>query len=214
MTYTLTVTVNPTSVAQINAARQFVTVVQSVQSYVASMPMSSMLSSTFATTPSLEVAWLAFSPFPSNTITWSPAYSLYATLAAPVNGVVIQPVATQPAQQRLTYPFLNNGFGAPVSADMDGYFVQNLQGSMTFGLALTATVNAVAQAVAPINSSTVLNNQTGWFTPQTSVAVFLSTTSANGTAFYQFGTPTFYSMSKNTVSLTYQASNSTFVEGT
>jgi hypothetical protein len=213
MSYTLTISIDSQSVQQIVAAGQYVTVAQSVQSYVQSAPFAKA----FATVPgpALAIAWLTFSPYPTNTITWSPPYSLYASSAGLVNGVAIQPVATQSASESLSYPFQKFVFGTPSAIDSPGYFVRNLQGSaMTFGLALAATLNQVSQPLKPINASTVLNNQIAWFTPAASVAVFLSTISTSGTVFYQFGEPVYYALSGGSVSLQYQASNSTFVQTT
>lgn len=210
MSYTLTISIDPTSVQQIVAAGQYVTLVQAVQPYVQSSMFAAFASAAGAP---LAIAWLTFSPYPVNTVTWAPSYLLYASQAAPGNGQPMQPLATQSAAASMLYPFQANTFGAPAPQSGGGYFVQNLQGtSMTFGLALAATVNQQPQSAAPINTSTVLNNEIGWFTPLASVAVFLSTIATNGTPFYLLGAPTFYAMSGGSVSLQYQAATSSFVQ--
>jgi len=208
----LTISIDSTSVQQIVAAGQYVTVLQSVQSYV-----QSAFATAFATTAGqpLAIAWLTFRPFPTTVITWPPNYALYASPAAPASGVQVRPAAAQNASEFQSYPFQNNTFGTPASTSTAGYSVHNLQGrAMTFGLALSATINQEPLPVTPINASTLLNNQVGQFTPAAAVAVFLSTISSSGTAFAPFGEPVYYAVRNGSVSLQYQASNSTFVPTT
>lgn len=217
MTYTLNITIDPTSVAHIQAAQQYVTIVQSVQTY-AQTAFSGIYASVAA--PTLATAWLSIGAMQNTTLTWSPAdYQLYATPAAPANGVILQLNATTDAIQSQVYPYQSNLFGNPTAVSDAGYFVKNLQADTssptTFGMAVAATLDGMPQKPAAITAITALQNEIVWLQPSASVAVFLSSISTGGTVFHCFGDPVYYAMSgTGTVNLTFNASNSTFIPTT
>jgi hypothetical protein len=212
MNYSLTIAIDATDQQAIVAAGQFVTIVQfvtpSVQSTAALTGPRLRLTTT--TSPAIAVAWATFSPFTSNTVTWTDSYELYASMSPSQAGTVIGLNAQQASPtQGYMYPFAQNAFGQPTSGSGPGYLVQNAQGmAMTFGLATVATVNSVSLAASALNATTVLNQEVASFQPTSSVGVLLSTIALPNTVFTLIGSMYMVPMTTGTGTVTY--ANGTF----
>jgi len=172
--YQINITIDSAGVQAINAAGQFVTFVKSI-------------TSSPAETGNLPVAWLSFSPFMSNSVTWQESYYLYATTTVITSGATIQETSQTPApaQEGPIYTFAQGIFTPGAQGSALTYNMLNSQGStLTFGLAQMATVNG-NNATAPLNAVTILNNENASFTPIETISIFLSSFNNNGTVISQ-----------------------------
>ncbi len=162
------------SVDKIISARQSVTLTKTVNSFAS-----------FAADPiSTAVAWQVFQPIENNTVSWIESYSLYATTVPLNNGNVLtlDAVTAAPAIPGFIYTFSGGPLqGAPGKDGMFNLSNEMGSGSYSFGLAQSATVNNQPTPLAPLNATPMLFNQTAQFTPPTTVAIFLSTCTSNGT---------------------------------
>lgn len=130
----------------------------------------------------LIVAWLAFAPLQTNTVTWNEQYYCFATATPLTMGEVIKmnSQSAAPMQPGAIYTFANGQFSShPASGS--AYVVYNaMAGGYGFGLAQQATVNG-APAFAPTSAVPVLSNEAAYFTPADQISIFLSSASNNGT---------------------------------
>lgn len=130
----------------------------------------------------LMVAWLAFEPFEKNTITWSEQYYCFATTTALKMSEVLEmnSKSAAPIQPGSMYVFAQGQFSAhPGSAGT--YIICNaMTGEYGLGLAQQATVNG-ASGFAPFCVEPVLSNEAAYFPPTSSISIFLSSASSNGT---------------------------------
>lgn len=177
MPLTLTITLDATAVATINAAGQSITLAQSVTAMALS-------GSELAASTLLPLAWLVFSPLESNTITWSADYELYATTTPLFMGNVVAlnsiSVFAPGVAPGTVYTFAAGVFKAQTGTGTS-YMVSNqAQGSFSFGLTATATVNSTP-STGPLNALPLLFAEEGFFAPPASVLIFLSSATANGT---------------------------------
>lgn len=184
MTFSLTITLDQTAVSNINAAGQAITLAQSVTAIAESAADGiSSRDSTAAT----AIAWLAFSPFEKNTVSWGGDLGLYATTTPLDPGSVLainsHTAEQNPIQLGFVYTFANNVFTSAAGTG-DAYVVDNQesqqQGAFSFGLLSTATVNS-SPSTGPLDALPMLSNQDGFFYPPTAVYIFLSSASQNGT---------------------------------
>ena len=168
MDFSLTLNFNPENLELINGASQKVALAKP------------------AGGSSVEVIWLAFDPFESNTVTWEENYWIYAsTCSTAVTGEQItklSEVQPGPAVDGAYYPFSNNAtFGDYVStADVDvGTYaaINNMSWdkypTLTFGLAQSAMINDKLADRKPLSASTVLATQEIKMTPFTDVYIWL-----------------------------------------
>lgn len=125
------------------------------------------------------VAWVAFVPFPNNTVGWSDSYALYASNTFVQSKAIISQLSNTPASPGLKYPFNDGLFGSGTrdsSLPPNTYEALNQMSAfptLTFGLAQGVQVNGTAQPNNPINAQIVPLNQTAEFTPLDKITVFL-----------------------------------------
>ena len=134
----------------------------------------------------VEVIWLAFDAFESNTVEWSEDYWIYAsTVSTATPGALItklSEVQPGPAVAGSTYTYSNGAtFGAPMKnpeVGKDSFSAVNDMDyskypSLTFGLSQSAQINQKLQDRKPISASSVLATQSIQITPYTEVYVWL-----------------------------------------
>lgn len=118
----------------------------------------------------IQVVWLAFNPYQNNVVQWNDTFQLYASQTPLVAGSTLTPVATvSQALARHLYPFSNGMFGPPQSASLPQGQVEvqnaaNNGGSLTFGLAQSASINGTpSTAFSPVSAQLVPTGQAGFF---------------------------------------------------
>lgn len=164
--YKLNINILSTNVREINMAMQKITLVKSVGKG--------------AGTP---VAWVTFSPFETNIITWETEYGVYASSTTVQNGAQIQRTSlVGTAVTGTLNPFEEGTFRSPISGGKaNAYSIVNKFGKQfTFGLTQTVHVNGEQFAGSPLNAVTALNQQTAIFEPVEKVAIFLEAQFNNG----------------------------------
>lgn len=203
--YQLNFSIPAASVAQINAANQFVTLVKSVNNGQGSS--------------TLPVAWVSFSPLTVDTVTWIENYSVYASSTQLQAGATIVMSSTQAAQTGMLYTFENGVFTGGPGGVSNIFEVSNqntLSGSFNFGLAQQATINGVV-TTAPLNSIAVLYNEDVTFTPIETISVFLSGYQNNGVVMSSVTSQACVvelTSAAPSASLSFNASNNTFYQNT
>jgi hypothetical protein len=124
------------------------------------------------------LAWLAFSPYQSNTVEWQDQYSVYTSQTSIQSGATISQVANQTAVSRTAYLFNDNVFSAtaPHSTLGNGtYEVVNQSSKMlTFGLAQGASLNGSTLGSNAVFAASVLPGQWLDMTPSETLNVFLA----------------------------------------
>lgn len=131
----------------------------------------------------LIVAWLAFTPSQTNTVSWDEQYYCFATATPLAMGEVIEmnSQSAAPMQPGAVYSFANGQFASSYPGYGNAYVVYNaMADTYGFGLAQQATVND-APAFAPTSVVPVLSNEAAYFTPADQISIFLSSASNNGT---------------------------------
>ncbi|HYI11359.1 MAG TPA: hypothetical protein VEK57_20050 [Thermoanaerobaculia bacterium] len=172
--FQININIDSTGVKQINDNAQYITFVKNVTSN----PLS---------TGNLQVAWLAFSPFKLNQVSWTQDYSIYATTTQIQAGAQIVMTSQTDAFAQLgpIYQFAQGIFTTGPQGSANTFNTQNNWGtSLTFGLAQQATVNGAA-VMAPLNAVRIGNAQQGSFTPIETISLYLSSFSNNGTVISQ-----------------------------
>jgi hypothetical protein len=183
LSFTINIAINDEGLKNIYGADQSVTLVKSVQSFV-DLEAEPGLATQFP----VIVAWQAFQPGEQNSVTWTGSYFLCAT-TTPLeeNSVIaIGSVTSAAAVPGWTYTLAQGQLaGSPGTGS--GFIVSNQtpEGSFSFCMAQSATVNGVASALAPLNAAPVLYNEQAFFTPEETVSIFLSSCSSNGTVIPQ-----------------------------
>ena len=130
------------------------------------------------------VAWQAFAPFQSNTVTWTDDFYCFVTATPLVMNAVIEMNTKSDAPMDIGYVYVF-AQGQLVKQQQAGsahsYVVSNATPteSFSFGLAQAAVVNNVS-TLAPICVVPVLYNESAYFTPTTVIATFLSNAKAAG----------------------------------
>jgi hypothetical protein len=212
MTYTLTINIDNPGLTQIASAGEYVTIMQLVTPYAQSTTASSVRVSDVAAIPT-AVAWVAFTPFNSNTVTWSDSYAIFASNGAPAVGsaITMNSQTSGAAQLGWTYT-LQSGRFTGQSGSGSGYIVANQQtgtsGGIYFGLATQPTINNTPQGLLPMNAFYVAYNQNGWFLPTQQISIFVSTCQTSGSAIPVLGGGTLIDFS-NTSSATVQFDDAT-----
>lgn len=124
-----------------------------------------------------SVAWVSFSPYPSNSVAWDDSYAVFTSKITLQSGATITRVADIQAAPQNAYGFKNNVFGitTPYTALGPGQYEAVNQSGMTsvLGLAQDVTVNGLQHELAPIFAATVLPGQWLDMTPYDTVSVFL-----------------------------------------
>lgn len=168
MNYEINISIDSQGLKQIYGAGQSVTLVKSIVSNPASAN---------------TIAWLSFAPLQENQITWMVDYYIYGTTTVLQSGATITMTSQTdtPVQAGWTYSFAQGMFTGASGAGTSFNVANNTSGgNFNFGLAQQAMINNV-KTIAPLNAAAVLYNQTGSFTPQEIVSIFLSSYSNNGT---------------------------------
>jgi hypothetical protein len=190
MQYEIDISIDSNGLKTIAAASQSVTIAKTVTYYASTLcnvtsdnaPSASTEESTASATSPTSVAWLAFSPFESNTITWQDSYYIFASTASLKVGssVTVNSETLSPVQTNITYILSNGTFTIGPSVSDTAFYAANQQGNeMKLGLAQKATVNGTT-VNSPLNAIPVLFNECVQFTPQESIYIFLSSANANG----------------------------------
>jgi hypothetical protein len=158
--FTLTVLFTATDTQSINAAGLKVTLVKgSHPSPTQSTPL-----------------WLQFSPFETNTLTWTDTYGVYASPDPVQQETPITASSTVfVAESGVVYPFSNHVFEAPQGTiDPAYYAAHNLSGeTLTFGLLQQAVVNDLLIAPAPVSAQSCPDQAVASFMPTDTISVFL-----------------------------------------
>jgi hypothetical protein len=129
------------------------------------------------------VAWQAFAPLQTNTVSWTDDIYCFATTTPLVMSAVIgiNAKSDAPMEVGYVYEFTQGQFVKQQACGQCSYMVGNAMplGSFAFGLAQVATVNSVT-ALAPFCAAPVLYNERAYFNPTAAIATFLSTARAAG----------------------------------
>jgi hypothetical protein len=174
-TYQLSIGFTDAGLDTLQAAKQQVTMVKSVNSSAGS-------------SGSNPVIWVSFKPMNANTVTWDEEYSVYASTTNIVNGAQIITNSSIAASSGNAYTFLPAGhFGASNSNLSDteygvinnSSFAVNGIPMITSGLYQTAVVNGTPKS-SPLNATPVPFGDTATFTPIEKVQVFVSSYQNNG----------------------------------
>jgi len=134
---------------------------------------------------STTVAWLAFSPFNSNDVTWTESYYIYSTTSSLTAGTTLRQASEtdDPAILGHLYELSGNVFADQGSQSIyAGQYAatnQNGQNNLAFGLSQDALVNG-ADVLAPICAIPVRNTNTATFVPSQNLSVYMSDTIDNG----------------------------------
>lgn len=171
----MAINIDSAGLSKIYAADQSVTLTRAVgQSVVANVAASG---------GGTTVAWQAFAPLQSNTVSWTDQYYCFATTAPLVIGAVItmNSQCATPMQAGPVYQFTEGQF-VQQPATGSSYVIANgaPSGSFAFGLAQTATINSVA-VLSPLNAKAVLYNEAIYLSPTDLIAIFLSSATKGGT---------------------------------
>lgn len=166
-TYTLNLSISPSDLATISGAGENIIVAKPVTNA--------------SGTP--NVAWLSVQPLENNQITWVENYAIYASTTSIESGAAIFQSSTTPfpAEDGVCYDFGTNGvFGGPTtgpqSVPLGSYSTLNdftSSPAMTFGLTQSATANGGLISLSPLNAQSVPELQQVFFTPLTTVWVWL-----------------------------------------
>lgn len=169
--YELTIRLNPEDTHTINAAKQKIVIVKEVAVNSDSDSDAS------------KVAWLSFSPFENNVITWQTQYGIYAsTIEIQAGAKILKSSSVNPASSGVIYPFETGAFDTPYGdAGQNNYGIENKYDTLfTFGMAQSATVNGSLFDAHPLNAITVLSQEQAIFTPIEKLSIFLNAKFNNG----------------------------------
>lgn len=170
----MAINIDNAGLSKIYAADQSVTLARAVGQAVVS---------DVAAGGSVAVAWQAFVPLQSNTVSWTDEYCCYATTTPLVIGTVItmNSQCAMPMQAGPIYEFTKGQFVQQPAKGIS-YVIANAasSGSYAFGLAQTATINNVS-ALSPLCAKPVLYNEAIYLNPTDLIAIFLSSASKGGT---------------------------------
>jgi hypothetical protein len=136
------------------------------------------------------VAWISFQPQQQNIITWTEQYAVYCSTTNLQAGAQIVTSSTSNANGGCSYTINSSGFfnpGASGATDTNSYEIINQDPLLmvngvemvTAGLVQAAAVNG-SSITAPMCATTILYNQSGFFTPIETIQVFTSNYSNNG----------------------------------
>lgn len=173
--FTLKLSIDPESLKIIKAAQQRIILAKPVDG------------------ASPNVAWVAFDPFQSNTVTWNEEFNIYASTTEIQNGAEILKMSdtTYPAQDAAYYSFDPSatfsgpftGTGAPPRGSYR--VINNMPSSeyrsLTMGLQQKARVNGRDTVATPVNAATVPATNKATFTPLTTVFAWLQASLVSAT---------------------------------
>ena len=166
--YTLEILLDPSYVEEIVAAGQNIVISKQV-------------------TPSgAPLAWLSFSPYQSNVVTWEDSYAVYTSQTLLQSGATIAQLASRAAVPHTAYSFQKNVFNvaAPMNPSLgpESYEIINASGrTLTFGLAQQASLNGADLGSNAVFAATLLPGQWLDMTPFENLNVFLYQSSGNAT---------------------------------
>jgi hypothetical protein len=167
---------------------------------------------------STTVAWLAFSPFNSNDVTWTESYYIYSTTSSLTAGTMLKQASEtdDPAILGHWYALSGNVFAdegsQSIYAGQYAAINENGQNNLSFGLSQDALVNG-ADVLAPICAIPVLNTNVATFVPSQNLSVYMSNTINNGVVVSSVSsTATTVSLTTqhNKGTLTYDSTNNQF----
>jgi hypothetical protein len=128
-----------------------------------------------------DVAWVAFNPFESNSVTWMDEYGIYASTVQVINGAQVNKISDIEAAEEEAVTFQDSGiFSAPVqdsSLTSGQYKAINQYDTLsllTFGMEQGVAVNGQSQPAQPINAVSVPKTDNVVFTPFEKVIAFLA----------------------------------------
>ena len=128
---------------------------------------------------SIDVAWISFSPFEINEVSWEETYGLYASTSDISGKARISKASYTEASEKQSYVFENGIFQPPVTdASLQGntYEIANNvseKAMLTFGLAQNIIANGVNYEGHPINAVQVMAHESATFTPHEKIRVFM-----------------------------------------
>jgi len=136
----------------------------------------------------VDVAWITFSPFEINDVSWSEEYGLYASCSDVTGQAVIQKSSyVANASEQQLYLFTNGTFNlasTDLSLGENTYEVKNGMPTttkmLTFGLAQDVTANGINYAGKPINAVPVMYNESATFTPHERIKIFMQSNLDDG----------------------------------
>ena len=138
--------------------------------------------------PGLPVAWVSFSPYEVNQLTWEVPVGIYAATELQHGYGTLQQVSTTeyPADTGDLYVFSDNVFNKPVpnGGDDGTFYVQNHNGGgLNFGLTQTCMLNGgvLGDGPAPLSVTQVGNGEAATFQIESNIWVYLSSVTNNGT---------------------------------
>ncbi|KQW02825.1 hypothetical protein [Rhizobacter sp. Root1221] len=132
------------------------------------------------------IAWVTFSPFLTNSVTWEDEYTLYASNTAIEGNATIEMMSQTAAAETQRLIFSSGSFqGAQPGVTLPGDTYGVLNGdtgvpALTFGLAQQANVSGNAVPSSPINAQLVPMQQNAAFTPLDVIQVFMQSNTSNG----------------------------------
>jgi hypothetical protein len=185
MQYQLLINIDATGVSNIKSANQTVTICKQVTSWIASSSETQASRVAAGGTGMPAIAWLAFQPNTSNTITWNDSYFVYASDTPLIAGNTIVETFQKDAMIGYMYALTNGQFTAsPSTTQPTSINIDNQQeNSLNFGLMQQATINGISPlSPTATNCVPVLFNEEGYFYPTETVLIFLSSTQTGGTA--------------------------------
>jgi hypothetical protein len=169
------ISIDGAGLSKIYAADQSVTLTRAVG--------QSVVTNAAARGAGTTVAWQAFAPLQTNTVSWTDEYYCYATTTPLAIGAVIamNSQCSAPVHTGPVYEFTRGQF-IQQPATGSSYVVANAatSGSFAFGLAQNATINNL-QVLSPVCADPVLYNEAIYLTPTDLIAIFLSSAGKGGT---------------------------------
>ncbi|MEI8593212.1 hypothetical protein [Photobacterium sp. Hal280] len=169
--YNLNINIDSNDVRTINQSQQKVVLVKTVGGSSGS-----------------KVAWVTFSPFEHNEVSWTEKYGVYASSTQVQSGAQIYKTsAVNPATTEVMYPFEDGTFGSPENGGQsNSYGISNRYSQgFTFGLAQSVVANGNVFEASPLNAVSVLSRQNAIFTPVERLEVFLQGNFNNGVVISQ-----------------------------
>ena len=176
-----------------------------------------IVKSTVQASQEQPVAWIAFPPMESISVTWTEDYFIYASDTAIDAGATIKEssITDDPVETTQLYTFDGGTFKAGPGGESAAFDAFN-SGAQTYtlGLAQVAKINNKPVA-APISASSVLSNENVSFQPRVKISVFLSATTDNGVvlskiqgAVYEFE----LSLSNTSIALVFDETHNKFMK--
>ncbi|MDR2889555.1 MAG: hypothetical protein LBV33_06930 [Lachnospiraceae bacterium] len=127
----------------------------------------------------LQVVWVSFRPFMSNTVDWKNNFTIYSSSTELQEGLMVNKLSEIDAASMTGYGFERGCFRSPVpirEVENNTYAIHNQmagQDALTFGLAQNVVVNGTVFTNHPINAVSVPFGQTAMMTPLETISIYL-----------------------------------------